>query len=247
MIEQKLRSAADQLPTPETELEPIIHTAHQLTTPARSPRRKRAVALLLALLLLAGCAAGAVAYSFVPGYASYYFSDAAWISGRLDVQIPEQLGRSPFYEVLNIHTINRETPWYLGALFSRYKTVSIQYGTEGIEIWYNDGEPYDVHTILDCIYFEFGSTENELWRHIFPFTDEGIWCDEALDPDTYTSESYKDCLLQGGTLIRSWGNINDVLWIDEELKVCFMLGSSDYTTEELLTLAKELIDLNHPD
>ena len=248
MTEQKLTLASQSLPTPETEFSSIVHTADLLTSPKPVPhRRKRAIALILVLLLLGGCAAGAAAYSIVPGYSSYHFSDAVWLSGRLDVQIPDRLGQSPFYEFLTVHTTDRNTPWYLGSLFSRYKTFSIQYGTKGVKKMFADGESYDLHTILDSICLEFGSTENELWRRIFPLTDDGIWCDGELDPATYVSESYKGSLLQGGTRIRSWGNVNDVIWIDETLNVCFMLGSTDYTTDELLTFAKQIIDLNHPD
>lgn len=232
MIEQKLRSAAQQLPTPETELEPIIHTALQLTTPARTPKRKRAMALILALLLLAGCTAGAVSYSITTGYATNYYTEAAQLSSRLAVQIPECLGQSPFHSATVDHVHNRDIPWLLGPLFSRYQKLFLQYGNLSDDI-------SNVHYIM----FSFGSTENEIWRSAFAVNDAGIWSDDNIAPNTYASQTYRDILLQSGSI----DEINNVIWIDEELDVCFTLSSSNYTIDELLSFAKEIIDLNHPD
>lgn len=242
MIEQKLQAAAEALPTPEGRFAPIVHTAQRLSHPARKPIRKRAVALILALLLLGGCAAGAVSYTYWVGPVWYdSYADAVRLSGDLDVLVPEELGESPFYDVTTVHTSTQNRFWMLGWIFYRYKTVALEYGTAGTFL-NEDGDT--VHTVLDHIYLQFGSTENELWRDIFPFTDDGIWCDDELDPETYASETYNGVLLQSGAIVRPWTRLNEVIWVDESLKVCFMLSSSDYTMDELLTFAKEIIDLN---
>lgn len=251
MTEQKLILASENLPTPESNFESVVHTASLLNAPRPIHHgRKRVVALILALLLLGGCAAGAVSYSYASGpiwYDSY--ADAVRLSAQIDVLVPEALGdRSPFYDVTTIHTTTQNRFWMLSWIFYRYKTVALQYGTEGIIPVTIEGKQEEAHGVLNSIYLQFGSTKNQLWRDIFPFTDDGVWCHEELDPDTYATEAYKGITLHSGVLVRSpLSSLNDVIWIDPELDVCFLLGSSDYTVDELLTFAREIIDLNHPD
>ena len=249
MTEQKLILAAEALPTPKTEFAAIVHNAESLMAPTRPVFRwKRAIALMLSLLLLGGCAAGAVNYSYWAGPTWYHsYSDAARLSAQLNALVPEELGSSPFYDVTTIHTTTQDDFWMLSWLFYRYKTVALQYGTEGIVTVTVNGKPEEAHGVLNNIYLQFGSTENELWRDIFPFTDEGIWCDEKLTPDTYASESYKSTTLHSGILTINSSKLNKVIWIDESLHVCFMMSSSDYTIDELLAFSKDVIDLNHPD
>ena len=247
MIEQKLALASESLPTPQTDFASIVHTADLLTAPqAASPRWKRAIALIVVLVLLGGCAAGAVTYTYAAGPTWYNsYEDAVKLSARINVLVPESLNeKSPFYDVTTIHTTTQNRFWMLSWFFYRYKTVALQYGTEGT---YVNDEGTTGYTIFDNVYFQFGSTENELWRDIFPFNDDGIWCHEELDPSTYASTNYKDFQLQSGTLVRPWVRMNTIIWIDRELNVCFMISSSDYTTDELLVFAKEIVDLNHPD
>ena len=231
MIEQKLLSAASKLPTPETDFASIVHTADLLTAP-KPIRRKQAIALILALLLLGGCAAGAVRYSITTGYATNHYTEAVQLSSRLSVQIPEYLGQSPFHSATVDHIHNRDIPWLLGPLFSQYQKLFLQYGNLSDDI-----------SSVRYIMFSFGSTENALWRSAFAVNDALIWSDDNITPNTYDSQPYRDMLLQSGII----DEINHVIWNDEDLNVCFLLASSDYTTHELLTFAKEIIDLNHPD
>ena len=235
MIEQKLHTAAEALPQPETTFASILHTAHQ-KSPAKSPKRRRAIALILALLLLGGCAAGAAAYSATMGYGTNFYTEAAKIAARLDVQLPEQLGQSPFHSATIGHIYNRDIPWLLGPLISRYERICISYGSF-------DADLEDVYSIS----LMFGSTEKPLWRYSFSFTGDDIWCPDTLDPATYASEPYRGILLQSGTLDLSHSRSGTVVWIDEELDVCFWLSSTYYTMDEMRAFAKEIIDLNHPD
>ena len=247
MIEQELTLASESLPTPKTTFSSIVHTAESLQNlPRPAFRRTRAVALVLALLLLVGCAAGAVSYTYAAGPVWYdSYEDAVNLSAKIDVLVPEALNeQSPFYDVTTIHTTTQDDFWMLSWIFYRYKTIALRYGTEDT---YVNEKGTTVHTVMDNVYFQFGSTENELWRDIFPFTDDGIWCDEKLSPETYASESYKSTTLHSGILTNNGSKLNKVIWIDETLQVCFMISSSDYTVEELITFAKNIIDLNHPD
>lgn len=265
MIEQKLNRTAEAMSTPRTAFSAIEADAR---IRRRTFRPGKAVIVVLTLLFLVGCGATVTNYHhysafdwgvlfFDPrGYFEPDIDDAQKAAEKLGVEIPETLGGTECWQVVTINTSSQDS-WVLSWLFHEYESFNVFYGNEQ-KVKEGD-KTYNFAT--ESVTLVFGTTENELWRELFHFDENGNWTRKNL-VEQETME-YRGRTLHLGTTaydytyegVKTTYTDYFITWVDEEHDVAFRLGTTltdfreEYSMtgvseETLLEYAKQIIDMN---
>ena len=255
-MEEKLRNAAERLPEPRTAFSRIEAAAE--TRRRGRFRRWRVAAAVVCIVLMATISVAAATEVKYGGWVNWFITHGG-VERRLDIEIPEEIGDSPCYDIREVNVVPMGTSW-LEALFSAdYRWYGIDYGRrEQVEVFTSDEygygttgytETYDPWSLV------VGTTEEELWKHCFSVGEDGLLEDEDTLNGVHLGE-YLGVTLQYATDVYHHDDgtpdvySHHVLWVDEEKQVVFSLRRTDYqenTAEfpmELLEAAREIIEMN---
>lgn len=249
MIEQALQQAALALPAPELDYYTIEEAAKKRQA-RQSPARPRRWALIaLCVLLLMGCAAGAVKYQlWNGGTGDWAFTEKT--AAKMGFQLPEQFGDSPFLETWKFNLTDQNVSWLLALISPRYQYYGVRYGVETeTESTLPNGTPYTLHTVENLVTLGFGSTDDPLWRRQFGFDENDTWTGAN---NTIPTLEGKSTLEYGGLTLYVATYLYDedpvpsqrIYWVDHTRGIVFRLIADSDTPETVIEYAKQLIDLN---
>ena len=249
MIEQTLHQAAQALPTPELDFNAIEEAAKKQQA-RQSPVRPRRWALIaLCVLLLMGCAAGAVKYQlWNGGTGDWAFSEKA--AAKMGFVLPKQFGDSPFLETWKYNLTDQDISWLLALISPRYQYFGVRYGVETeIESTLPDVTPHTLHTVENLVTLGFGSTDDPLWRRQFGFDENDVWTGANNTIPTLESRStleYEGHTLYVATYLYDENPVPSqrIYWVDHTRGIVFRLITDGDTPETVIEYAKQLIDLN---
>ena len=250
-MENKLKSEIQALPVPELEF-------HALEVPAgnRKPARRRKktaavlVAAMLALLLCGmGWAKVSMRYGLWHLIDSRAYSDLARAAKKYDVVLPEMLDGVPFCDYAIYALSSRDDTWLEAVVNPAYTPRSVTYGYQRVETeTYPDGNlSSETRWTQSVLELDFGTTENELWRHYFEFDENDSWTGWNV-PGSYETVEYKGIAIQVGTVASPHSGTRlcrRACWIDEEKQVILSLSEWDFNDpDRVVECAKAIIDLN---
>lgn len=254
MIEDRLHCAALDLPSHDLDFQDVEAAARKVQSPPRFSLRKRWVAVALCVLLLMGCAAGAVKYQLWNGGTGDWACTEK-TAAKMGLVLPKQFGDSPFLETWKFNLADQGTSWLLALMNPRYQYYGVRYGVEAeIESTKPDGSPYTLHTVENLVSLGFGSTDDPLWRRQFGFDENDAWIGANITIPTMkssTMESQSTLEYKGQTLYVATYLYDDepvpsqrVYWVDHTRSVVFRLITDGDTPETVIEYAKQFIDLN---
>lgn len=244
MIEEKLKAAAESLPTPERGFPAYTRP------PARQVSRKLIlVAAILAVLLatVTGYAfSGKTYFGLVRGI-SNSFQDVQRNAAKFDLILPETLLDSPFNSTREDYIAPTGTPDIIARLFPEYHSYSVYYHIE----W---TEKLDEHNFIthaeNTIYVGFGTMNDEYWKRWFGWFDansEYTPAGSEVVPGTFREVEYEGYTIYAAEIDKV-NLLGDVYRLykarieDEIRQVCISISAEDLDTA--IEAAKVIIDLN---
>lgn len=253
MIEAALQEAVQLLPQPKSDFHLIEARCRDRQSKSRNkfPKRRKLAAVFACIVLLLGCTtAAATTHTSYGAWAtsSKSYADVKRISKKLGIIIPDHLSDSPFYSLTTMHVVP-EGISFLEAIFSSsYRWYGIDFGYQEV-VPAQGASGTAMHTDYSL---SLGRTDNELWKYCFDLDDNGNWPLNGTLPGSYQVTEYEGCTLQMGTRILEGDCLTDryhhrVIWTDPTSQTVFSLRKSTSTEQfpqELLTLSKNIIDLN---
>lgn len=262
-MEEKLKLAVNDLPQPCTDFLSIEENAKRSTRkPALTSRRTRiSVTLALIVLLLGVTTVGAATTEIDMSMWGTTSILPTVVENRLGIQVPRAIGDSDYCWTMNLHTVPKGTTYLEAILNPAYRWYSIEYAerveiveetdTGHQKITWDNRNPYQLRV---------GSTENELWKYTFCFSDDGEWIRSDILPETCRTEEYNGITVYSGTKVYYYEEIEGweytsittyyVVWVDEAKQTLFSLSTEVYDTDstatppELLEYARQIIDMN---
>lgn len=249
MIEQTLQQTALALPAPELDYHAIEETAKKRQARQNPARPRRWALIALCVLLLMGCAAGAVKYQlWNGGSGDWAFTEKT--AAKMGLVLPEQFGDSPFLETWKFNLTDQDVSWLLALISPRYQYYGVRYGVEmETESTLSNGTPHTLHTVENVVTLGFGSTDNSLWRRQFGFDENDTWTGANNTIPTLESRStleYGGLTLYVATYLYDEDPVPSqrVYWVDYTRGIVFRLIADGDTPETVIEYAKQLIDLN---
>lgn len=238
-MEEKLYAAASKLPEPRcsfTNLEALAEEQKQRKTPNR---RTRLVLLATALcLLITACAYGSTKYGLWGGYSSNSYKDAKRTAEKFNYAVPEILKGSPFQSYSEAHGAPEGYTRFQALLMPTYKLYNVFYAIEKKEIR-EDGGTHSWQENAISVYF--GTTEQEPWKYHFSVAEDGSKNYHGVNPGSKKIVEYEGYTLH----LYSIGESHSAMWEDKERKMIIDMSCYDLESqEEVVEIAKELIDLN---
>lgn len=236
-MEEKLLQAAALLPEPGNLTLPVENTVKKSAIQHSGRKRVLLLAMVLCLLVTA-CAYSSTKYGLWGGYSSNSFSEAKAMAAKFDLEIPTSMNGSPFAYVSTAHGAPEGYTHLQALLAPTYKLYSIRYETEKEETL-PDGSTRG--WTENAVNISFGTTENEQWRYHFSVAEDGSKNYERVEQDSQRTEAYADMTLHLYTI----GESHSVMWVDPQRNLIIDLTGYDLKSQEdILQIAKELIDLN---
>ncbi len=272
-MEEKLLQAAEKLPEPKSAFRDA-QAVRVRKKARRTPRRRLAVLMVLALLLV-GCVASSATgpkYQLINASWVIVFPQLAslgeYLSHELGLDLakldsagedlgyifPRTLGDSPFIGTGQYNLTDQEVPYIWAMVAPRYVYYDANYGYPKQETSILEDGSRMTHTWTEAaVSLTFGSTEDEIWRRQFYFTEENVFTyTDKYYPiiHRYTLE-YGGYTLYGATVeydsdfngkLSQYGQ--HLAWVDLERGVVFKLYTREDNTDFIIQCAKEFIDLN---
>ena len=238
-MEEKLYTAASQLPEPQcgfANLETLAEERKRKKTPNR---RKRMVLLAVALcLLVSACAYSGSKYGLWGGYSSNSYNDAKRTAVKFSYTVPEKLMESPFQSYSEAHGAPEGYSRLQALLMPTYKLYNIFYAIEKEEVR-EDGCTYGWQENVISVYF--GTTEGNQWKYHFSVAEDGSKNYNGVNPG-----SKKTVVYEGYTLhLYAIGESYSVMWEDSDRNMIIDMSCYDLESqEEAVEIAKIFIDLN---
>lgn len=251
MIEKKLQAAADRLPEPRGDFLDIQKRENKQSKPVRIRKLLRPVLVTLALVLALAGMTRVYAYSkmrygmWVPYYSSSFRTAEDYLE-EFGLTLPEEMAGLPFSTTSRGYLAPQGKSMVDALLAPAYTLVHLEYKHDGgcsLEHEHTD--------CLDLFGISIGSTENDMWRYYFSFTDEGEWAPDGLIPESFRTVEYAGHTLQLGTTSHyssATGKttyIHSLTWVDESRNICISIHQRNISTPEpLIEYAKLIIDMN---
>lgn len=252
-MENKLKLELDALPVPSMTFEELeVNVKPQ----KRFRPRKKAVAMMAAVLVLLLCGAGwaksEMRYGMWVLYESHGWSDVEWAANRMEIVLPEDMDGVPFLTYRVYGHVPQGGSLVRALVSPLYTPASVDYGYQMRETeTYPDGSLAS-EAVWDetALGLNFGTTENELWRYYFQIDENGTWTACEV-PESYEVIEYKGCTIQVGDTY-FYDSVNGcnrytrwAHWVDEGKQVAFSISETDYTDpNRVVECAKAIIDLN---
>ncbi len=231
-MEHKLNMAAQAMPLPQTSFATLEAKAEKRKTVRTYPRRLVRVAsaaVLLICCLTTVYAFGNQHYGAWLGMHSNAYADVELLNRKFAYRFPEELGGFSFLTVDALHTAP-EGESHLKALLSpTYIWYSLSYGDE---------EHEDTRVSVSV-----GSTERPIWKYVFSVADDGSCNYEGVEAGSRRTAEYRGYTLH----IYSTDSSHSARWEDVQRSMVIsvsMSGTQQKTQEDVLVIAKGLIDLN---
>lgn len=236
-MEQRLYQAAQLLPVAEVEIPQIgSKIVHQKVI--HTKRWARATAIIVVILICATTvfAFAKGSYGLWSGMHSNGYSDVQILNWKYDYNFPKSLYGLPFSGMSTYYGAPQGATHLEALLAPTYALHNVDYGSY-------DGEAQTDGTILwdgKRIAIAFGTTENENWKYHFSVAEDGSCDYKGVQPGSQSSEEYR-----GYTLYLYTVSYPSVRWVDEKRNLVIDMTCYGYKNqEEVLEVAKELIDLN---
>lgn len=249
MIEDRLHCSALDLPRHNLDFQDVEAAARKVQSPPRFSLRKRWVVVALCVLLLMGCAAGAVKYQlWNGGTGDWAFTEKT--AAKMGLVLPKQFGDSPFLETWIFNLADQDISWLLALISPRYQYYGVRYGVETeTESTLSNGTPHTLHTVENLVTLGFGSTDDPLWLRQFGFDENDTWTGANNTIPTLESRStleYGGLTLYVATYLYDEDPVPSqrVYWVDYTRSIVFRLITDGDTPETVIEYAKQLIDLN---
>ena len=267
MIEQKLQQAADTLPESRSSFSAVEnHIAEKARCPRPARRRRLAIAMILAVLLV-GCVAVTEPdyhlyngnwWNFIPGLFSdpaddfEMHDDLTWKAAEeLGITLPETLGGHPTIGYNRYNLTTKKVPIQIAWLSPKYVYHSSYYGVEKEEPWVSPDGIEGTRHWVEGAQVKYGSTGDEIWRRQFGFNENDVYTAANFTLANHpvkeiTSLEYKDITIYVGRFDFSayeqphW----EVTWVDPENSVVFSVNGEAETPDSFIAYAKEIIELN---
>lgn len=267
MIEEKLQNAAGKLPNPRSDFLAVEEKAKQKRyRPRATPRRRFAIVMVLAVLLV-GCVAVSEPdyhlyngnwWNFIPGV----FFDPAKEFGlqddqtmkaaeKLGITLPDTLGGYPIISFSRNNLTTKKVPIQIAWISPHYLYYSSFYGVETEKTFIaEDGTLFTAHT-LDGAGLTYGPTDDEIWRRQFGYDENDLFVASNWTLANHPVVEITSLEYEGTTIYVAQIDLSiylqpnwDVTWVDYENGVVFSLEGDAQTPDTLIGYAKEIIDLN---
>ena len=265
MIEEKLQNAADHLPNPRGDFGAVEAKSKQKRLPRATPKRRFAIVMVLAVLLV-GCVAISEPdyhlyngnwWQFTPlGYdladifeAEDNQTQAA--AKKLGIALPETLGGHPAIRYNRYNLTNQDVPIWWSRLSPRYVYQSSFYGVEMAEPYISeDGREGTMHW-KEGADVTYGPTDDEIWRRQFGYDENNVFVAGNWTLANHPVEEITSFEYEGITVYVAKIGITfkekpmwDVTWVDENNGVVFSIDEYYDNPDTLIDYAKQIIDLN---
>lgn len=238
-MEEKLYVAASKLPEPRCSFANLKVLAEEQKQRKPANSRKRLILLAMALcLLITACAYSSTKYGLWGGYASNSYKDAKRTAEKFNYTVPERLKESPFQSYSEAHGAPEDYTRLQALLMPTYKLYHISYYIEKEELR-EDGVTHGWTENTVSVYF--GTTEGDQWKYHLSVAEDGSKNYHGVNPGSKKVVEYEGYTLH----LYSIGESHSAMWEDKERKMIIDVSCHDLESqEEVVEIAKELIDLN---
>lgn len=265
MIEKKLQKAADRLPAPRSGFPAVEEKLRQKQRPRATPKRRFAVVMLLAVLLVGCVAITEPDYHLyngtLHGYGSgvddiYKMVGLAWkdtqkAANKVGISLPETLGGDPVIRFNRYNLTEQEVPYWYAMLAPRYIYQSSFYGVNMEEPYISPDGIEGTRHWSEGAEITYGSTDDEIWRRQFGFDENnafvaGNWTLANHPVEEITSFEYGGITVYVAKIGITFQEkpMWDVSWVDEANGVVFSIQEYYENPDTLIGYAKEIIKLN---
>lgn len=239
-MEEKLIKTAELLPVPVLEFEAIEQAVKKQQKLVRKPRTIMRVALavlLIVCLCTTAFAYGKVKYGLWSGLHSKGYGDVVLLNWKYDYNFPEEFLGIPFSSMSTLYGAPQGATHLEALLKPTYTLHSVAYGE-------HSGTVQEDGTVIytgQRIRIGLGSNQGENWKYHFSVDEDGFCNHEGVIPESQRKTEYDGYVLY----VCSYAESHHVRWEDGGRQMILrLIGYGFETQDEVVEIAKELIDMN---
>lgn len=253
MIEEKLQKAANHLPDPRSDFTSVEEKIRQKCQPKAIPKRRFAIVMVLAVLLVGCVAIAEPDYHLYNGTLHGYTpaEDTQKEADTLGITLPETLGGYPVIDFNRYNLTNQDVPYWYALLAPRYVYQSSFYGIDMEESYISEDGIEGTHHWSEGADVTYGSTDDEIWRRQFGYDDNNVfvagnWALANHPVEEITSFEYEGITVYVAKIGITFKEkpMWDVTWVDEANGVVFSIDEYCESPDTPIEYAKQIIDLN---